>query len=183
VVDAAARVVSELPTAIRRSIDARTPIVTAFGSIHGGSAPNVIPTQITIQGTVRSLDLEVWESLPGLIDKTLGSILALSGAGYTVDFQQGIPPVVNDERLVQLASHAIEAELGQGSVVGTEQSMGGEDFSNYLTATPGALLRLGAASGGGDLHSARFQMNDRAVPFGIRAGVSALLRLAEPSSV
>lgn len=177
-VDAAARVVTELPTVIRRSVDARTPIVTAFGAIRGGDAPNVIPSEVTIKGTVRSLDLEVWEALPGLIDKALGSILAISGAGYTVDYQQGIPPVVNDERVVQVASRAIETELGQGSVVGTEQSMGGEDFSNYLTETPGALLRLGAASGGSDLHSAGFQLNEAAIPFGIRAGVSALLGLA-----
>ena len=177
-IDAASRVVTELPTAIRRSIDARTPIVTVFGSIHGGDAPNVIPTEVTIRGTVRSLDLEVWESLPGLIDKALGSILALSGAGYTVGYQQGIPPVVNDERVVAVASNAITLDLGEGVVVGTEQSMGGEDFSNFLTVTPGALLRLGAASGGGDLHSASFQVNEAAIPVGIRAGVSALLALA-----
>lgn len=177
-VDAAARVVTDLPVAIRSSIDARTPIVTAFGSIAGGDAPNVIPTEVTIKGTVRSLDLEVWEALPGLIDKALGSILAISGAGYTVDYQQGIPPVVNDEDLVKVASRAIETELGLGSVVDTKQSMGGEDFSNYLTVTPGALFRLGVASGGSDLHSAGFQVNDEAVPVGIRAGVSALLGLA-----
>lgn len=177
-VDAAARLVTDLPVAIRRSVDARTPIVIAFGSIKGGDAANVIPTEVTIKGTVRSLDLEVWEALPGLIDKALGSILAIPGAGYTVDYRQGIPPVVNDERMVHVVGRAIEAELGEGSVIGTEQSMGGEDFSNYLTVTPGALLRLGAASGGSDLHSAGFQVNDDAVPFGIRAGVSALLGLA-----
>ena len=176
-VDAASRVVTELPTAIRRSIDARTPIVTVFGSIRGGDAPNVIPTEVTIRGTVRSLDLEVWEALPGLIDKALGSILAISGAGYAVEYQQGIPPVVNDEQVVDVASTAISKELGPGSVVGTEQSMGGEDFSNYLSVTRGALLRLGAASGGGDLHSAGFQVNEAVIPVGIRAGVSALLGL------
>ncbi len=178
-VDAASRVVNELPNAIRRSIDARTPIVTVFGSIHGGDAPNVIPTEVAIKGTVRSLDLEVWEALPGLIDKALGSILAISGAGYTIEYQQGIPPVVNDARIVEIASRAIREELGHGTVVGTEQSMGGEDFSNYLAVTHGALLRLGAASGGGDLHSAGFQLNEEAIPVGIRAGVSALIGLTE----
>lgn len=178
-VDAAARVVTELPNAIRRSIDARTPIVTVFGAIHGGDAPNVIPTEVTVKGTVRSLDLEVWEALPGLIDKALGSILAIPGAGYTVEYQQGIPPVVNDEGVVEVACRAISEELGYGAVVGTEQSMGGEDFANYLAVTRGALLRLGAASGGGDLHSAGFQVNEAAIPVGIRAGVSALLGLLD----
>jgi len=181
-VDAASRVVTELPTAIRRSIDARSAIVTAFGSIHGGDAANVIPTEIVIKGTVRTLDLELWDSLPGLIDKALGSILALSGAGYSVDYQQGIPPVVNDERIVEAVSRAIDAGFGVGTVVGTSQSMGGEDFSNYLTVTRGALLRLGAASGGGDLHSAGFKVNDDAIGFGIHAGVCALLAMADASN-
>ncbi|MFZ0014606.1 MAG: amidohydrolase [Acidimicrobiia bacterium] len=180
-VDAASRVVTELPTAIRRSIDARSAIVTAFGSIHGGDAPNVIPTEIVIKGTVRTLDLELWDSLPGLIDKALGSILAISGAGYSVDYQQGIPPVVNDERIVDVVSRAIDSGFGVGTIVGTSQSMGGEDFSNYLTVTRGALLRLGAASGGGDLHSAGFKVNEDAIGFGIHAGVRALLAMANAS--
>ncbi|HEU4895498.1 MAG TPA: amidohydrolase, partial [Acidimicrobiia bacterium] len=128
-VEAAGRVVTELPAAIRRTIDPRSPIVIAFGSIHGGDAANVIPTRILIEGSVRTLDLEVWDILPGLVDKTLGSILAMSGAGYTVEYRQGIPPVVNDGRIVAVASNAIEGQLGPGTVVSTQQSMGGEDFS------------------------------------------------------
>lgn len=178
-VEAASRVVTELPVAVRRSIDARTPIVTVFGYIHGGDAPNVIPTEVTIKGTVRTLDLEVWEALPGIIEKALGSILDISGAGYAVDYHQGIPPVVNDDDVVESASRAISRELGPGCVVGTEQSMGGEDFANYLSVTRGALLRLGAASGGGDLHSAGFQVNEAAIPVGIHAGLSALLGLVQ----
>lgn len=178
-VEAAGRVVTELPGAIRRAIDARTPIVTVFGSIRGGNAGNVIPTEVVIEGSVRTLDAETWDVLPGLIDKSLGSILALSGAGYTLDYRQGIPPVVNDGSVVGIASSAIEEQFEPGTVVHTEQSMGGEDFSNYLAVVPGALLRLGSASGGGDLHSAGFKVNEQSIGFGIQAGVSALLALSE----
>lgn len=177
-VDAAARVVTELPGGLRRAIDARTPLVTAFGAIHGGGAANVIPTEVVVKGTVRTLDPELWDVLPGLIDKSLGAILALTGAGYTIDYRQGIPPVVNDPGIVTAARNAIANELGPEVVADTEQSMGGEDFSNYLSVTPGALLRLGSASGGGDLHSAGFEFNDEAIAFGIRAGASSLLALA-----
>lgn len=176
-IGAAARVASELPAAIRNSIDARSPVVTAFGSIHGGDAANVIPTEVTLRGTIRTLDADLWEVLPSLVDKLLGSIVSMSGAGYTLEYQQGIAPVVNDPVVVGRASRAIEQELGEGTVVDTETSMGGEDFSNYLTVTPGALLRLGAASGGGDLHSAAFRLNDDAIATGIHAGTAALLGL------
>lgn len=176
-VGAAARVAAELPSAIRDAIDPRSAVVTAFGSIHGGNAPNVIPTEIVLHGTVRTLDAELWPVLPSLVDKILGSILALSGAGYTLDYQQGLAPVVNDETMVSRATRGMISSLGAGTVVDTETSMGGEDFSNYLTVTRGALLRLGAASGGGDLHSASFELNESAIGFGIHAGASALIEL------
>jgi amidohydrolase len=176
-IGAAGRVAAELPAAIRDAIDARSAIVTAFGSIHGGDAANVIPTEVVLRGTVRTLDPDLWDVLPSLVDKTLGSILALGGAGYTLDYQQGIAPVVNDESIVSRTTRAIRSELGDEAVVGAEVSMGGEDFSNYLTVTRGALLRLGTASGGGDLHSASFTFNESALPFAIHAGVTALLGL------
>lgn len=176
-VSAAGRVVSELPAAIRNAVDPRSPVVTAFGSIQGGDAANVIPTEVVLKGTVRTLDAELWDVLPSLVDKLLGSILALTGAGYTLDYQQGIAPVVNDPLVVGRSVRAIEERMGRGTVVDTETSMGGEDFSNYLSVTPGALLRLGAASGGGDLHSASFRLNEDAIAVGIHAGTAALLGL------
>jgi amidohydrolase len=174
-ISAASRVAAELPSAIRNSVDARSAVVTAFGSIHGGDAANVIPTEVVLEGTVRTLDAALWDVLPSLVDKILGSILGLSGAGYTLDYRQGIAPVVNDEEVVNRVTSAIRSSIGDESVVPTETSMGGEDFSSYLTVTRGALFRLGSASGGGDLHSASFQFNEAAIPFGIHAGVAALL--------
>jgi amidohydrolase len=176
-VSAAARVAAELPAALYSAVDARSPIVVAFGSIRGGNAPNVIPTEVVLKGTVRTLDTQLWDVLPSLVDKKLGSILAMSGAGYTLDYRQGVAPVVNDPAVVDQATAAITAELGPDAVVPTETSMGGEDFSNYLADTPGAMLRLGAASGGGDLHSASFLFNEDAIPVGLRAGTAAVRSL------
>jgi len=178
-VDAAARVATELPAAIRNTIDARSAVVTVFGSIHGGDAANVIPAEITLRGTVRTLDPSLWDVMQSLVEKSLGSILAVTGAGHTLDYRQGIGPVVNNEPIVTRVSRALDSALGTGTVVGTEVSMGGEDFSDYLTVTPGALFRLGAASGGGDLHSSSFLLNEEAIPMGIQAGAIALLSLLD----
>lgn len=178
-VDAAARVVRDLPTAVRRSIDSRVPIATVFGAIHGGDAGNVIPTEVMLQGTVRTLDRSIWDVLPGLVDKSLSSILAFAGASYNLEYRQGIPPVVNDREVVGEACEGIMEHLGPESVVPAETSMGGEDFANYLTEVPGALLRLGAESGGGDLHSATFSVDENAVGVGIKAGIAAILGLID----
>jgi amidohydrolase len=175
----AARLVHELPGVLRRTIDARSPLTLAFGSIHGGEAGNVIPTRIELRGTARTLDRQLWEVLPGLVDKAIGSLLALSGADYTLDYTQAIPPVVNDGAVVEAATAGISAVLGPETVVPAEPSMGGEDFANYLTITPGALLRLGSTGRGIDLHSPGFVLDEAAIGFGVRAGVAAVLGTVE----
>jgi amidohydrolase len=171
----AARLVHELPGWMRRTVDARSPLTIAFGSIHGGEAGNVIPTRVELEGTVRTLDGDLWGALPGLIEKAVGSLLAVSDATYELTYSQAIPPVVNDIGVVESAVSGIIGLLGRESVVPTEASMGGEDFANYLTRVPGALFRLGGGRSGGDLHSPSFQLDEAAIGFGIQAGVAALL--------
>ena len=173
----AARVIHELPTAMRRTVDPRSPFIIAFGSIHGGEAGNVIPTRVTLEGTVRTLDSSLWSALPGLIDKALGSLLAVSGASYTLRYSQAIPPVINDGAVVDTATRALVDALGPDVVVPVEASMGGEDFSNYLERVPGALFRLGSGGFVGDLHSPAFRLDEAAIGFGIEAAVTALLGL------
>lgn len=175
----AARVVHELSGCMRRVIDARSPFTVAFGSIHGGEAGNVIPTRVEIEGTVRTLDGSLWGMLPGLVDKALRSLLAISDATYTLSYSQAIPPVVNDAGVVETANSGITRMMGPDVVVPTEPSMGGEDFSNYLTKVPGALFRLGSDGSGGDLHSPSFRLDEAAIGFGIHAGVAALLGIQE----
>lgn len=176
-ITAAARVVVELPAMLRSSIDSRSALTMAFGAIHGGQAENVIPTRLEMKGTVRTLDRELWEELPGLVEKTLSALVALSDATYELSYQQAIPPVVNDARVVDRAVAGIDWMFGDGTVRDTPTSMGGEDFANYLDVVPGALLRLGAAKGRGDLHSSGFLLDEASLLHGIKAGLAVLLHL------
>lgn len=176
---AAARVVTDLPVVIRSAFDARLPVVTAFGAVHGGEAPNVIPTRVELRGTVRSLDRGVREALPDLVESALAAIAASHGASHRLDYRQGVPPVVNDHDVVRIFADATTEALGPDAVVPTETSMGGEDFAYYLDRVPGGMFRLGAHCGGGDIHSASFRLDERCLPVGMAAGASALLALAE----
>ncbi len=174
----AARVVHELPGWMRRTVDARSPLTIAFGSIHGGEAGNVIPTHVELQGTVRTLDGSLWGMLPGLVDKAVGSLLAMSDATYRLSYSQAIPPVVNDPGVVAAVTSGMVGMLGQDVVVLTEPSMGGEDFAHYLSRVPGALFRLGGGGSGGDLHSPSFHLDESSIGFGIQAGVAGLMGIA-----
>ncbi|MDH3463034.1 MAG: amidohydrolase [Acidimicrobiia bacterium] len=177
-ITAAARVVVDLPTVLRAGIDPRQPLTLAFGAIHGGQTDNVIPTRVEMKGTVRTLDRELWDQLPGLMDKVLSTVVAMTDASYELEYLQAIPPVINDHRVVSKATTGINRWLGEGTIKDTATSMGGEDFANYLDVVPGALLRLGAAKGAGDLHSSSFLLDEAAIGHGIKAGLAALLELS-----
>lgn len=179
IVDAAARVVRELPGVVRHAVDSRVPMAIVFGSIRGGDAANVIPTDVELRGTIRTLDQNTWEAMPVLIENALSHLVAVAGADYTLDYLRGIPPVINDEAVTESATGAMSTLCGDDVVVNTDTSMGGEDFANYLSIVPGALLRLGTFSGGEDLHSASFRVNEASIPFGISAGVAGVLGMLE----
>jgi amidohydrolase len=174
----AARLAHELPGALRREIDARSPLIVAFGSIHGGRQANVIPTTVELRGTVRTLDRSLWERLPVLVDRHVHELMSGSGARCTLEYVQAVPPVVNDRETVDIVTSSVAESLGDGVMTVAEPSMGGEDFANYLTVVPGALFRIGSSGRGTDLHSSDFVVDDAAVGFGIRAGVAALTGLA-----
>jgi amidohydrolase len=176
-VSVAAELVLALPSEIRRAVDPAIPVVTAFGSVHGGDAPNVIPTTVTLRGTVRTGDRDLWGEMGELVDRAVARHVSGTGASYSLKYTQGVAPVMNDPGVVATVARGITKYLGEEAVVPVEMSMGGEDFFEYLDHVPGALLRLGTGSGSGDIHSATFVADDRAVPIGVTAGVAALIEL------
>ncbi len=177
---AAGNMLTDLPAQFARSIDARIPVAMVFGQIAGGAADNVIPTEVTMSGTCRVLDQGTWESIPERLERLVQAIVVPSGAIAKLTYTRGIAPVVNDPATLAIAASAIQKELGPRSTVGTDASMGAEDFSCYLQHVPGALLRLGAWDEESDktaLHSAYFTLDERAIGVGIQAGATSLLAM------
>jgi amidohydrolase len=173
----AGKVITDLPSTVRAAFDARMPVVTAFGAVHGGEAPNVIPTRVELRGTIRSLHPEIRKELPGLVETTVARIASSHGATHSVEYRHGVPPVVNDPGVADVFARAARSALGDDAVVPTETSMGGEDFAYYLDRVPGAMFRLGVACGGGDIHSAGFRLDDGALAVGMTAGMAAMVSL------
>ena len=92
---------------------------------------------------------------------------------------RGVPPVVNEESSAELLHDAMAARRGPGSVEGTEQSLGGEDFSWYLEHVPGAMARLGVRTPGErvgrDLHQGDFDVDESAITVGVEMFTAAAL--------
>ncbi|CAN5449084.1 MAG: amidohydrolase [Acidimicrobiia bacterium] len=176
---AAGRVLTELPALLRHGVDPREPLVVVFGRVSGGGAENVIPTEIELGGTARMLNLDLWRTLPKLVEQHVHDLVAPLGATAEVHHERGAPPVVNHAVVVAAFERAGRELLGGDNVVTTYQSLGAEDFAWYLESVPGALIRLGAAvpDRSVDLHSGIFEIDEACIETGIAVGAAALVDL------
>ena len=167
VIFALALVVTGVPAVLSRRIDPRAGATMVWGRIAAGQAANAIPSVGEVSGTFRCLDSSVWTIAGSIITDAVQEIVLPYGVKAEVMHQRGVPPTVNDAFAVQVAEAAIRAELGEQSVVLTPQSLGGEDFAWMLEKVPGAMVRLGTRTPGGethDLHRPDFDVDERAVP-------------------
>ena len=126
-------------------MDPRDPLAIVFGSISGGNAANVIPTDVVLDGTARMFDHDMWRDMPKMIEKAVGDLVHSAGS----PLRNGIQPRVPAHRQRRFRdSHGAEqhsvSSSGPNAEAETHQSLGSEDFAWYLEDIPGALLRLGA---------------------------------------
>ena len=165
------KVVTELPSILSRRLDPRAGVSVVWGIVRAGSAHNVIPATGRIGGTVRMLDAIAWSEAEKLVPVLVEQIVAPYGVHAQVDYQRGVPPVVNDVESIVLLGHAVERVLGPVGHVPTQQSLGGEDFGWYLDRVPGAMGRLGTRTPGGptyDLHQGNLRVDERSVAIGAK---------------
>ena len=181
-VHALGTVITGLPALLSRRVDPRSGTVLVWGAVHAGEAPNAVPEEGVLRGTLRTGDHEIWAELEPLVVGLVQSLLTPLGVGYELHHRRGVPPVVNDSESTAILRAGIESALGADSLAGTKQSSGGEDFGWYLEHVPGSFARLGVWSGDGvmrDLHQPTFQLDERALLAGVRVMVhTALTALA-----
>ena len=177
---ALAKIVTEVPAALSRRVDPRTGLSLVWGKIAAGSAANAIPQSGYLEGTLRCLEISAWEDAPDIITALIDEIAEMYSATAEIDYRRGVPPVVNNGRCTDWLEQAALGELGIGSVVLAEQSLGGEDFAWYLRDVPGSLARLGVRTPGDrvsrDIHQGTFDADERAIAIGVRLMVATALR-------
>lgn len=180
----AAHVIVALQTIASRRVDPLQSVVVTVGAVHGGQASNIVPERVEMRGTVRAMDPELRERLPGMLEDLVRGITSAMGATYELDYLRGYPVVVNDvvvtDLLVACAKDVLRTE---GRVVPC-QTMGSEDMAFFLRAVPGCFFFLGSANPGRGLHhphhSPRFDFDEQVMPLGVEImvrAVEAALRL------
>jgi amidohydrolase len=177
-VEAMGLLITQLPLLLTRQVDPRSGTVLVWGAAHAGEAANAIPQHGLLRGTLRTADHATWGELEDKMRMLVAAVLAPLGVGYVLDHIRGVPPVVNDEISAGILADAAASVLGPDASTSTEQSSGGEDFAWYLEHVPGAMARLGVWPGHGpmrDIHQPTFDLDERALPFGVRVLTNAAL--------
>jgi amidohydrolase len=149
-----------------RKISPLKPCVVSLGEISGGSASNVIPNRVKLQGTIRSLEDSVREKLWSEVEKCFGLVEPLGGrCEFTL--HKGYPSLCNNadvnKRLQRVAAEMVDGDC----IVEEPFGMGAEDFAYMAREAPGAMFFLGAkVPGGGSHHTPVFDVDESVFPLG-----------------
>ena len=181
---AAAQLISSIYAFIPRSINSQDPVVVTVGQISGGYSPNVIPEEVALEGTMRTLDPVVRHRAQERLRQLARGVAEASGADIHLEFAEGLAAVHNDPAAAAVLRDAVVQSAGLQALEHIERpSMGGEDFAGYLNHVPGAMLRLGVRSehaGGAPLHSPLFDIDERALAIGAKILAQAAVCAADP---
>jgi amidohydrolase len=169
-IPAAAQVIQALQHVVSRNVRPGEPAVVTVGSIRGGQAANVIPSEVTLSGTIRTMGEPLRTQIREWIKRAVHGAVAAHGCQAEVRFSSGYPAVHNDPAQTECARRAAQRILPEESIEVMESSMGGEDFAYYLEKVPGSVGRLGVAPRSGELyplHSSRLRVEESALATGV----------------
>jgi len=164
----ASHVLSALYAIPSRQVTPLQPCVVSVGVIQGGSAENVIPAEVYLEGTLRSYTDEVREKLILEVERALALSRNYDG-DYRLRIDRGYPVTSNDPLVASWLRQVGGDLLGRDNVGTRQKTMGAEDFGYMTQAAPGAMLRLGVKTPGGEaryLHTPNFDLDEAALPIG-----------------
>jgi len=177
-----AHLITALQQIVSRTVNPIVPAVLTLGSIRSlGGATNIIPDQVLLEGTFRTLDDQERAAAREKIQKLAFSLV--EGMGGSLDFrwESGYPSLLNDPALTECARTAAEVFLGAAQVVDLPVRLTAEDFSNYSRLVPACFYRLGTAHSDGrfshPVHTPWFDVDPKSLEIG--AGLFAWIALQQ----
>jgi amidohydrolase len=181
---AAAHAVTALQAVVARAVDPVRPAVVTVGSLHAGSAPNVIPGEATMRGTLRSFDDRVREILRARVREVIENTAAAHGCTAEFTLHPGYPAVVNDPQAVSEVRRHAAAVVGAARVIEPDPMAAAEDFAYFLRQVPGAFVFIGAGNAERGItaphHAPSFDIDEAALPIG--AELLARIALESPGT-
>lgn len=146
-INIAAHIYLSLQEIAAREIPAKKPAVVTVGKFSGGQAPNIIPQEVVIEGTIRTFDRDLSAEILRRIKAISKSTAEAFRGDASVEELASAPPLLNDPQLVdRMAGYTAELFGGKSVYLVDEGGMGSEDFASYTYELPCAYLLIGAGT-------------------------------------
>ncbi len=177
----ASHIIIALQQIVSRNADPRIPSVLSFGKVTANGATNIIPNEVKIEGTFRTLDENWRDEAHKRMKKMAEGIAESMGGSCNFDIHRGYPFLINEEKLTANAKAFAEDYLGKENVVDLDIWMAAEDFSFYSQVTDACFYRLGTGNAAKDtqysVHTPRFDVDEDALK--ISTGLMAYIALKQ----
>ena len=172
----AAQIILGLQTIPSRQVDSSlAPSIVTVGAIHGGVRNNIIPDDVEMIGTIRSLDAKMRDDIHARIKRTAEDIARSGGATATVTIDEGYPITYNDLTVTERMAPTLRRVAGPSNVEVVNATLGAEDFSFFQQKVPGLFFWLGTrpkdqtAEQAASNHSPLFYVDESGLELGVRA--------------
>ncbi|MBM7586975.1 amidohydrolase [Bacillus pakistanensis] len=153
---------------VSRKVSALDAAVVSIGQVHAGTANNIIPTEVTISGTMRSYSPEVRDLLASELKKAFSIVEHLDGR-YSLTVERGEPALNNSVMVNHWFRETITELFPEIQITHSPFGMGGEDFGYVTQELPGSMFFLGCKQKDGiqrDLHTPNFDIDETCLPIG-----------------
>ena len=175
------QIIIALQQIVSRHASPKLPSVVSFGKVIAEGATNVIPDEVKVEGTFRTLN-EEWRMKAHSLMKEMAEGMAKSmGGSCDFEVKKGYPYLENEPQITRRARENAEQFLGKENVVDLDIWMAGEDFAFYTHHTDGCFYRLGTRNEAkgitSSVHTSTFNIDESALEVGI--GLMAWLAVKE----
>ena len=141
-----AHIIVALQQIVSRNADPRLPSVLSFGKVNANGATNIIPNEVKLEGTFRTLNEDWRNEAHKLMKKMAEGIAESMGGSCTFDIHRGYPFLINEEKVTASARAGAEEYLGKENVIDLDIWMAAEDFAYYSQVTDACFYRLGTGN-------------------------------------
>jgi amidohydrolase len=176
-----AHIIVALQQIVSRNADPRLPSVLSFGKVNANGATNIIPNEVKLEGTFRTLNEDWRNEAHKLMKKMAEGIAESMGGSCDFDIHRGYPFLINEEKLTANARQFSEDYLGAENVIDLDIWMAAEDFAYYSQVTNACFYRLGtgnAAKGTTySVHTPNFDIDEDALK--VSTGLMAYIALKQ----
>jgi amidohydrolase len=175
----ASEAVLALQTIRSRRINTQEPLVITIGSMHGGNRFNIIADEVTLEGTMRTLNEEVRKQSQEMMRQTLQGITSAYGASYELTWGENNPVTYNDPALAEATIPTIRRIIGAANLITPRPQMGAEDFSKFQQVIPGFFYFLGVGNRTKGItamiHTPEFDLDEESLPIGVKVMTNIVL--------